>query len=88
MPKIDSLLVLALDVVNENFNGVFIFSGVRWALVCKNGSLDICVVAIECIILCGFHVVFVMSTLITDGAAEAILFNLGLVTHVDVLVLS
>ena len=76
-----------MDVVDEGFDGVLIFCGVRCTPLGEYGVFEIGDVALEASFLHGVGVPVPVSGLALDGEGPSLLLRLGFVPHGDVLTL-
>ena len=61
------------DVVDEGFNGVLVFSGVRWTPLGEDGVFKLSDVALEAWLLWGVEVIVPVPSLSSDGAGPSLL---------------
>ena len=85
MSKVDSCIVFSLDIVDEDFNGVLIFHGVRRTTLGKDGVFKIGNFALEARFLWGVEVTTPVPGLASASSGPSLFINLGLIPHVDVL---
>ena len=74
-----------LKMVDEVFDGVFIFSGVRWTTLVKDRVFHLGDVALEIHFLSGIRVPVLVSGLDPAGSGPSLLLHLVFVTHGNVL---
>ena len=87
LSEVDARGVFSLYLADEVFDGVLIFCGVRWTPLCEDRIFYLSDVAIEDLFLCGVGVPVSIPGLDPSGAGSSLLFNLGFITHGDVLYL-
>ena len=77
-----------MDVVNEGFDGLLIFIGVRWASLGEEDVFKLSYVALEAWFLCGVGVPISVSGLVLAGAGPSLFLHLGFVPFGDVLLMT
>ena len=74
-----------MDLVDEGFDDIFIFCGVRWPPLSENNFLKIGDVALEAWFLRGVRVPVLVSGSAPAGASPSLLFHFSFILHGDVI---
>ena len=74
-----------MNIVDEDFNGVLIFHGVRWTTLGEYGVFNIGNVSLEARFLWGVEVPIPVPGLDSSSSSTSLFLNLGFIPRGDVL---